>query len=116
VDPSRTVAQEGRLELWLRSLEASGEGRAGLDDGAPIGGLVVVECGAGTGVPTVRMFGERLAPSAAATLVRINVREPAGPAGIISIPLGAREALERIDGRLRSVAPLCFRPVLRRAR
>jgi NAD-dependent SIR2 family protein deacetylase len=88
-DPSRTVAQEGRLESWMRSLQAG-----------PTGGFVVVECGAGTGVPTVRMFGERLLRTAGATLVRINVREPGGPAGVIAIPMGARDALERIEAAI----------------
>jgi NAD-dependent SIR2 family protein deacetylase len=101
-DPSRTVAQERRLDAWLRGLEVRPKAPAGADsDPAPSGGLVIVECGAGTGVPTVRMFGERLARSGRATLIRINVREPGGPAGVIPIPLGAREALERIDGRRR---------------
>jgi NAD-dependent SIR2 family protein deacetylase len=87
-DPSRTIAQEARLETWLRSLDAS-----------PTSGIVVVECGAGTGVPTVRMFGERLVRAANATLVRINLRESGGPAGVIAIPLGARDALERIEAQ-----------------
>ena len=76
--PTRTAQQEARSRQWV--------GDAG--DGS----MVVVECGAGTAVPTVRMACERLG----ATLVRINPREPSGPAGTISIPLGARDALERI--------------------
>src|SRR5262249_5491391 len=100
-DPRRTVAQEGRLEVWLRSVVAGySAGRDGLaGETGPAGGLAVIECGAGTGIPTVRMFGARLLRSAGATLVRVNVREPAGPPGVISVPLGARDALERIDAR-----------------
>ena len=83
-DGSRASAQEARLEAWLRGI--SSESRP-----------VVVECGAGTAVPTVRAFSERLLRSLGAALVRINVRESRGPKGAISIPLGAREALERVD-------------------
>lgn len=58
--------------------------------------LAIVECGAGVAVPTVRWECERLG----GTLVRINPREPETPAGGIGIPLGALEALERIDAML----------------
>jgi len=57
--------------------------------------LIVVECGAGTAIPTVRDFGERL-QARGAKLVRINVRESVGPSGTLAIDLGAREALARI--------------------
>jgi NAD-dependent SIR2 family protein deacetylase len=80
-DGDRTLAQERRLEAWLRDV--------------PRSGLVVVECGAGLAIPTVRGLGDRLARSGA-TLVRVNVREPQAARGI-AIALGAREALERID-------------------
>ena len=80
-DPSRTRAQQGRFDSWLRPMVGPG--------------LLVVECGAGTAVPTVRMLGDRLA-LAGARLLRINVREPAVPPGHLGLALGAREALERI--------------------
>jgi NAD-dependent SIR2 family protein deacetylase len=83
-DGRRTTAQESRLQAWLRGLPSGSR-------------LLVVECGAGTAVPTVRAFGERLTRARGATLVRINVRESHGPRGTIPIPLGAREALERIE-------------------
>lgn len=54
--------------------------------------MVVLECGAGTGVPTVRHLGEQLG-SRGATLIRINVREPEVPRGHIGIALGAKDAL-----------------------
>ena len=63
--------------------------------------LVVVECGAGSGVPTVRHTCEMVARKLGGTLIRINTREPQGPPGTISLPLGAREALEGIAHRLR---------------
>jgi NAD-dependent SIR2 family protein deacetylase len=57
---------------------------------------VVVELGAGSAIPTVRRFTERCG----LPYVRINPREPqAGPLGV-SLPLGAAEALARLDARL----------------
>ncbi len=86
--PRRTAEQEGRFEAWL--LEAAGPG------------LVVVELGAGTAVPTVRMTSERVARSSGGTLVRINPREPHGPPGTVSLAAGAMEALAAMDERLAS--------------
>ncbi len=80
--PSRTAAQERRFEAWLE------------EHGSP--DLVVVEIGAGTAVPTVRLTSERVAARFGATLVRINPREPEVPRGQIVLPAGAVEALERI--------------------
>lgn len=66
--------------------------------------LVVVECGAGSAVPTIRMQCERLTAGGNATLIRINLRESDVPRGGIGIAAGALEALRRIDERLRSYA------------
>ena len=60
------------------------------------GSLVIVECGAGTGVPTVRITSENIVSRYNAVLVRINLREPHVPHGQISLPLGALEALEKM--------------------
>ena len=57
----RSDEQEDRLDAWLATAPRP---------------LVVVECGAGSAIPTVRWFGERLARRGAAFLVRINPREP----------------------------------------
>lgn len=59
--------------------------------------VALVECGAGTEVPTVRSIMERFARAYSLPLIRINVRESEGPPGTISIPLGALEALTAID-------------------
>lgn len=83
----RTDAQERRLDAWLDDVARS-KAR-----------LVVVECGAGTAIPTVRSCGERLVRAVDATLIRINVREPQVPAGQIALALGARDALLGIDER-----------------
>jgi NAD-dependent SIR2 family protein deacetylase len=79
--PNRSGVQEKALFAWLRSRDLTR--------------LVVVECGAGTAVPTVRGLGELLQHKGA-TLVRINVREAFGPSGTISLPLGAKAALEEL--------------------
>jgi NAD-dependent SIR2 family protein deacetylase len=89
-DGSRTDAQRARLERWLGEVVSS---RAR---------LAIVECGAGTAVPTVRATGEALARRLGATLVRINVREPEGPPGTIAVADGARAALASIDAALAS--------------
>ena len=84
--PHRSSAQERRLEAWI--------------DEAKNSRLVIIELGAGSAVPTVRITSERVARSLDATLVRINPREPKAPYGQMSLPLGALEALEAIDERL----------------
>ena len=60
-------------------------------------GTCVIECGAGSAIPTVRHTSERAAARFGGTLVRINVREPNTPPGHVGIPMGALDALTRID-------------------
>jgi NAD-dependent SIR2 family protein deacetylase len=81
-DHARSSAQESRLDAWLSEIDPRK--------------IVVVECGAGTAIPTVRLFSEKLARRGA-TLVRINVREPEVPGGQIGLAMGALEALRAID-------------------
>lgn len=76
---NRTAGQERRYLEWFA---AAARGR-----------LAVVELGAGLAVPSVRFQCER----SGGDLVRINPRDTDAPAGAVSIPLGAREALSRID-------------------
>lgn len=106
-DDARTAAQHATLSTWLDGVK---------------GPLVVVELGAGTNVPTVRMFSERAGRGAGRTLVRVNPREPqlgwgfepASPGSLeellagsrhagrpqgISLPLGALEAIREVDAR-----------------
>jgi NAD-dependent protein deacetylases, SIR2 family len=78
----RTHQQHARYDSWRRSIR----GRR----------LVVIELGAGTHVPTIRLECE----SAGGTLIRINPLEPEAPAGAISLPLGALDALQQIDEAL----------------
>ena len=82
----RSDAQENRFETWLR--RSRGER------------LVVVEMGAGSAIPTVRRKGEWIMQHTGATLIRINPREAEGPGGAISLPLGSRDALERINAQM----------------
>ncbi len=88
-DASRTSAQEARLASWLEARSTAG-------------GWVVVECGAGTHVPTVRGFSEGLVRAFDATLVRINVREPSVPPSRsggrhVGLSMGAEAALLAIE-------------------
>ena len=82
----RTREQEKNQEKWL--------------DGLGGKKLVIVECGAGTAVPSVRMRCEQAARSLNGRLIRINPRESFGPEGTLSIPTGALEALQEIDAML----------------
>ncbi|HUQ70496.1 MAG TPA: hypothetical protein VM165_13275 [Planctomycetaceae bacterium] len=59
---------------------------------------MAIELGAGLAIPTVRHECERRGRM----LIRINPREPQTPAGGISLPMGALEALSRIDAILAS--------------
>jgi NAD-dependent SIR2 family protein deacetylase len=58
--------------------------------------IVAIEMGAGLAIPTVRYECEQYA----STLIRINPREAETRQNGISLPIGAREALEQIDARL----------------
>ncbi len=80
--PDRSTAQEEGLESWLGRVGGSG--------------LVIIEIGAGTAVPTVRMFSERTAAHHDATLIRINPREPQVPRGQLGFAAPALETLARL--------------------
>jgi NAD-dependent SIR2 family protein deacetylase len=83
---TRSDEQTQRYEAWLASLDRKR--------------IVVIELGAGTGVPTVRLQSEYVARIHGGTLIRINPREPRVPNGHISIPLGSLDALRQIDAAL----------------
>lgn len=103
----RTNLQNSRLAIWLNALPLAGEARDGSWLRRPSQGvkLVVVECGAGKSVPTIRRASEALAQRHKGTLIRINVRDhdvppPHPPGQSIGLPLAALEALQAIDDRL----------------
>jgi len=81
----RTSAQQDAFRGWLNGLAR--------DDKQ----LVIVECGAGTAVPSVRATSESLVRQLGAQLIRINPREPQVPSGQLGLPAGARITLEAID-------------------
>ncbi len=60
----RTFEQQKRFEAWQESLAGS---------------VVVIECGAGTAIPSVRAQSEEFQARHSATLIRVNVREAQGP-------------------------------------
>ena len=62
--------------------------------------IVVVECGAGTGIPTVRMTSESIVSRYNASLIRINAREPRVPPGQIGLAMGALDALTKIKNSI----------------
>ena len=82
-DAERTDLQMRRLHDWLRAL----------DDAR----LVVIECGAGTAIPTVRITCQNIARECGGVLLRINPREHDVHAGHVSIPMGALNALRALD-------------------
>ncbi|MEE2902149.1 MAG: Sir2 family NAD-dependent protein deacetylase, partial [Myxococcota bacterium] len=58
---------------------------------------LIIECGAGTHVPSVRYFSQQMIRRTRATLIRINPREAEVPANHVSIALPALEAIEQIN-------------------
>lgn len=82
----RTSAQWERWKTWYHRVESSR--------------LVVIELGAGLGVPTVRLMCE----SIPGTLIRVNPREFAVPADGISLPAGALTALVSINEIMQQTA------------
>jgi NAD-dependent SIR2 family protein deacetylase len=80
----RTEAQHKRFAGWLDELAESSAN------------LAVVELGAGSAIPTVRLTSERALQRMGGTLIRINPREDEVPSGQIGLPLGAAEGIRRI--------------------
>lgn len=84
---SRTNLQHDDYEAWLLKLRQRS------------GTLVVIEVGAGSSVPSVRLATQRLCRDFGGKLVRINLEESFAE-GHISMPLGALKALQMIDEQL----------------
>ncbi len=85
----RTDAQLERFYQWLESQRTE----------THLSEVVLVECGAGTAVPSVRFASENLV-RAGATLIRINPREPEVPPGQIGLPLPALTALRALNDQI----------------
>lgn len=82
----RSDLQEQRLRRWLAGVRGKR--------------VVILEFGAGLGVPTVRRLGEHVAREMGARLIRINPREPDVPSGELGITMGALEFLRTVDDLL----------------
>jgi NAD-dependent SIR2 family protein deacetylase len=84
--PERTHAQHARFDAFLEQHQ-----------GEP---LAVVELGAGTAIPTIRLLSERLGRLEDAAVVRINPREADIRRPHLSLAAGALEGLAAIDAAL----------------
>nr|WP_319492926.1 Sir2 family NAD-dependent protein deacetylase [uncultured Desulfobacter sp.] len=80
----RSNAQAMRLQKWLQGLNNINAK------------LAIIEMGAGTAVPTVRLQSQRAHNGRNSILIRINPRDYDVPTGAISIPLGAMEGINSI--------------------
>ena len=78
----RTSHQHRRFETFLAAAKS---------------GLVVIELGAGTTIPTIRRLSEQLVQRDGARLIRINPREAEVPEGQISLAMGALAGLQQIE-------------------
>ena len=87
-NPHRTQQQAGRFQKWLADL-----------GNRPV---VVLEFGAGTGVPTVRNLTERMLQRPSTTVARINPREAHAPSGMLRYRGTALEACRVLAEQLRS--------------
>ena len=85
-DSTRTNKQHDEFERFLNQIK--------LDT------LVIIEVGAGTAIPSVRMTGEALAERGA-TLIRINPREYQDAS--FGVSMGGLEGLKKIDEALSSM-------------
>jgi NAD-dependent SIR2 family protein deacetylase len=82
---TRTQIQRSRLDDWLADTES----------------LVTIELGAGSRIPTVREFGQRLSRVYGHPLIRINPTEPElGAARGVALRMGALAALRGINTAL----------------
>ncbi|MES1979040.1 MAG: Sir2 family NAD-dependent protein deacetylase [Pseudomonadota bacterium] len=77
----RAAQQQSRQEAWL----------------ARVSRPVVIELGAGTAIPSVRHFSQRVVHQHGGRLVRINLREAAVPSSLdVGLPMGALAGLRAI--------------------
>lgn len=78
----RSSKQERGFDRWLESIHDKR--------------LVVVECGAGTAIPSIRFISSQIARKTDRTLIRINPRDHEVMPGEICIQAGALEGLRQI--------------------
>jgi len=82
-DSSRAEMQKLRYSNWLSEIGNSK--------------LIIIECGAGATVPTVRYETERIASYFNTVAIRINTSQAQIPSPNLSIANGALETLTQID-------------------
>jgi len=88
--------KEQKLMAWLKQVR----------------NLAIIELGAGTAVPSVRNYGEKLVRYSGdkdVSLLRVNLREPEVPnlLNCYGISLGAMDALQKLDNILFSDISYC---------
>ncbi len=82
----RTYQQSQQQEAWLQQTHRP----------------VVVELGAGTAIPSVRHFSQRILTEFSGRLIRINPREWQVPTPMdVGVPLGALSGLQAINALLK---------------
>lgn len=82
---ARERAQAARLQAWLGSASRP----------------VVIEIGAGTAIPSVRLFSRHVARAFGGRVIRINTREAAGVDAVdVALAMGALEACSAIAAAL----------------
>jgi len=80
----RSREQAQNMQNWLQMIDANRQS------------LIIIECGAGKAVPTVRHTSESIAVRYNGMLIRINPRDYDIPGSGISIPLTSKEGLNNL--------------------
>jgi NAD-dependent SIR2 family protein deacetylase len=86
----RSHEQQKHFALWLQQLQKKSAR------------LAVIELGAGTAIPTVRLTAERLVGRFGGTLIRINPREADVPPGHFGLVTGALQGLRLLEQAMKS--------------
>ena len=81
---TRTYGQRQRFEKWIDKFKNKN--------------LLIIELGAGTNIPTVRLTCEEVYQSAGNHFIRVNPRESeCGLKNTLSLPMGAKDAIKTIS-------------------
>lgn len=81
---SRSLAQADRYDRWKKEVAAEKIK------------VAVIEIGAGTAIPSIRILGQNVAKQFRTPLIRINPREYQGLSGMIKLPFGGLEGIRQI--------------------